>query len=70
MIKRIAGICHSRNADGKLRHELHEFSRTILNQCQFVKFVSKLSFFDKKDLTNGIDWFIPCAMKVINRLSL
>jgi hypothetical protein len=21
-----------------------------------------LSFFDKKDLTNGIDWFIPCAM--------
>jgi Protein of unknown function (DUF2975) len=24
--------------------------------------VSKLSFFDKKDLTNGIDWFIPCAM--------
>jgi hypothetical protein len=27
-----------------------------------VKFVSKLSFFDKKDLTNGIDWFIPCAM--------
>jgi hypothetical protein len=19
-------------------------------------------FFDKKDLTNGIDWFIPCAM--------
>lgn len=24
--------------------------------------MSKLSFFDKKDLTNGIDWFIPCAM--------
>ena len=22
----------------------------------------KLSFLDKKDLTNGIDWFIPCAM--------
>jgi hypothetical protein len=21
-----------------------------------------LSFFDKKDLTNGIDWFIPCVM--------
>jgi hypothetical protein len=21
-----------------------------------------LSFFDKKDLNNGIDWFIPCAM--------
>jgi hypothetical protein len=21
-----------------------------------------LLFFDKKDLTNGIDWFIPCAM--------
>jgi hypothetical protein len=21
-----------------------------------------LSFFDKKELTNGIDWFIPCAM--------
>jgi hypothetical protein len=21
-----------------------------------------LSFFDKKDLTSGIDWFIPCAM--------
>ena len=29
-----------------------------------------LSFFDKKDLTNGIDWFIPCAMKVINYLNL
>jgi Protein of unknown function (DUF2975) len=24
--------------------------------------VFKLSFFDKKDLTNGIDWFILCAM--------
>lgn len=24
--------------------------------------MSKLSFFDKKDLINGIDWFIPCAM--------
>jgi hypothetical protein len=23
---------------------------------------SYLSFFDKKDLTNGVDWFIPCAM--------
>ena len=23
-----------------------------------------LLFFDKKDLTNGIDWFIPCAMNV------
>ena len=27
-------------------------------------------FFDKKDLNNGIDWFIHCAMKVINSLSL
>jgi hypothetical protein len=35
-----------------------------------VKFVSKLSFFDKKDLINGIDWFIPCVMKVINHLIL
>jgi hypothetical protein len=29
-----------------------------------------LSFFDKKDLNNGIDWFIPCTMKVIKCLSL
>jgi Protein of unknown function (DUF2975) len=31
--------------------------------------VSKLSFFNKKDLTNGIDWFIPCAMNA-NEISL
>jgi hypothetical protein len=41
---------------------LRRFSRQNLLKAKY------LSFFDKKDLTNGIDWFIPCAMNA-NQIS-
>jgi hypothetical protein len=37
-------------------------SPALCHACLKLLIKLYLSFFDKKDLTNGIDWFIPCAM--------